>query len=313
MASRYAAILKQRLDFYVSFTHEVNSILKKLGLKWEAVLPSHISDGCMLIMRGCPQISETGMLLSVAFNRYTELGEPMWKVASDSIGRFLRDRVTETAFRDMGIISPDMVVPTLVNAKRNQALLEETPHELYGAGEIAIVLRGIYHSSDSLLEDMRLNLKVTADLLSEFGMDFNALYQRSLENPENQRAIQMDPFETEPDRRNIFIMTTESFYWGESAMLYKDKVHELADKLGGDLILFPNSINQCLALPKENREGKKWIQETLYDSKKNGYQQRDKDLSDFIYTYSQKMDEIQKTSQRVRQKPKPQMNKRQGR
>ena len=52
MASRYAAILKQRLDFYVSFTHEVNSILKKLGLKWEAVLPSHISDGCMLIMRG---------------------------------------------------------------------------------------------------------------------------------------------------------------------------------------------------------------------------------------------------------------------
>ena len=35
--------------------------------------------------------------------------------------------------------------------------------------------------------------------------------------------------------------------------------------------------------------------------------------SDFIYTYSQKMDEIQKTSQRVRQKPKPQMNKRQGR
>ena len=257
MASRYAAILKQRLDFYVSFTHEVNSILKKLGLKWEAVLPSHISDGCMLIMRGCPQISETGMLLSVAFNRYTELGEPMWKVASDSIGRFLRDRVTETAFRDMGIISPDMVVPTLVNAKRNQALLEETPHELYGAGEIAIVLRVIYHSSDSLLEDMRLNLKVTADLLSEFGMDFNALYQRSLENPENQRAIQMDPFETEPDRRNIFIMTTESFYWGESAMLYKDKVHELADKLGGDLILFPNSINQCLALPKENREGKK--------------------------------------------------------
>lgn len=83
------------------------------------------------------------MLLSVAFNRYTELGEPMWKVASDSIGRFLRDRVTETAFRDMGIISPDMVVPTLVNAKRNQALLEETPHELYGAGEIAIVLRVI--------------------------------------------------------------------------------------------------------------------------------------------------------------------------
>ena len=97
---------------------------------------------------------------------------------------------------------------------------------------------------------------MTADLLSEFGMDFNALYQRSLENPENQRAIQMDPFETEPDRRNIFIMTTESFYWGESAMLYKDKVHELADKLGGDLILFPNSINQCLALPKEIGKGK---------------------------------------------------------
>lgn len=310
--SRYAVILEQKMEFYKSFTHEINVILKKLGLEWEAVLPPHISDGCTLMVKGCPQISDSMIFPFVAFNRHTELEEPMWKVASDLIGHFLRDeRNTEIAFRDMGVISPNMVVPTLVNAKRNQKLLEEIPHELYGDGDLAIVLRIIYHSTDSLLEDLHLNLKVTADLLNEFDMDFHTLYQWSLQNPENQRAIRIEPFGTEPDKRNILIMTTDGFYWGASAMLYKDKIRELTDKLGGNLILFPTSINQCVVLSKENREGKKWIQETLYNAKQNGYQQREKDLSDFIYVYSRKTDEVRKTSQRVRQKP--QMNKKQGR
>mgnify|MGYP000644633702 CR=1 FL=1 len=113
-------------------------------------------------------------------------------------------------------------------------------------------------------------------MLNEFGMDFDTLYQWSLDNPENQRAVSVEPFGTEPEKKDIYIMTTESFYWGASAFLYKEKVHELSDKLGGDMILFPTSINQCVALSNKNRDGRKWIQETLYDSKQNGFQQREK-------------------------------------
>lgn len=218
------------------------------------------------------------------------------------------DRITKAAFKEMGVLSPNLVVPTLMNTKRNQEVLDNFPHKLYGDGDLAIVLRIIYHSTDCLLEDMHLNLRVTSEMLNEFGMDFDTLYQWSLDNPENQRAVSVEPFGTEPEKKDIYIMTTENFYWGASAFLYKEKVHELSDKLGGDMVLFPTSINQCVALSNKNKDGRKWIQETLYDSKQNGFQQREKDLSDYIYVYSRKTDEIRKTSQRMRQKPKVNKN-----
>ena len=102
-------------------------------------------------------------------------------------------------------------------------------------------------------------------------------------------------------------MSTEAHYLGASAMLYESKIHEMSDKLGGDMILIPNSINHCLALSNKNKAGKSWVQETLYNAKQDGYQKREMDLSDYLYAYNRETDEIRKTSQRVRQKPK--MNK----
>lgn len=133
------------------------------------------------------------------------------------------DRITKAAFKEMGVLSPNLVVPTLMNAKRNQEVLDNFPHKLYGDGDLAIVLRIIYHSTDCLLEDMHLNLRVTSEMLNEFGMDFDTLYQWSLDNPENQRAVSVEPFGTEPEKKDIYIMTTESFYWGASAFYTKKK------------------------------------------------------------------------------------------
>ena len=275
---RYSIIEKR--EFYETFVYELNNNLQKMGLGWKVVLPDHISDGCVISLQGSPE-KGSEIFPFVAYNRHTQLGEPLWLVVRNSLEFLLRDdRITKAAFKEM----------------------------LYGDGDLAIVLRIIYHSTDCLLEDMHLNLRVTSEMLNEFGMDFDTLYQWSLDNPENQRAVSVEPFGTEPEKKDIYIMTTESFYWGASAFLYKEKVHELSDKLGGDMILFPTSINQCVALSNKNRDGRKWIQETLYDSKQNGFQQREKDLSDYIYVYSRKTDEIRKTSQRMRQKPKVNKN-----
>lgn len=305
---KYSIMVKQKKEFYETFTQEINNNLQKMGLGWRAVLPGHISDGCVISLQGSPEKGPE-LFPFVAYNRHTQLGEPLWLVVRNSLEFLLRDdRITKAAFKEMGVLSPNLAVPTLVNAKRNQEVLDNLPHKLYGNGDLAIVLRIIYHSTDRLLEDLHLNVKVTSEILEEFGMSFDTLYQRSLENPENQRAISVEPFGTEPDKKDIYILTTESFYWGASAVLYKDKIRELSDKLGDDMVLFPTSINQCLALSNKNTDGRKWIQETLYDSKQNGFQQREKDLSDYIYVYSRKTDEIRKTSQRMRQKPKVNKN-----
>ena len=226
----------------------------------------------------------------------------------NSLEIYLRDeKVTKAALKDMGVFLPDFVVPTFLNVKRNKATLESVPHELYVDGDLAITLRITYHPTDTLLEDLKINLNVTDDILKEFGMDFDTLYQYSLMNPVNQKNITMKPFSNDPETREIYIMSTEAHYLGASAMLYESKIHEMSDKLGGDMILIPNSINHCLALSNKNKAGKSWVQETLYNAKQDGYQKREMDLSDYLYAYNRETDEIRKTSQRVRQKPK--MNK----
>lgn len=304
---KYLIMVKQKKKFYETFTQKLNDNLQKMGLTWKAVLPDHISDGCVISLQGGPEKGPE-IFPFAAYNRYTELGEPLWLIVRNSLEFLLRDdRITKAAFREMGVLSPNLAVPTLMNVKRNQEVLASLPHKLYGDGDLAIVLRIIYHSTDRLLENLHLNLRVTSEMLEEFGMDFDTLYQWSLDNPENQRAITVEPF-AEPDREDIYILTTESFYWGASAVLYKDKIRGLADKLGSDMVLFPTSINQCLALSNKNMDGRRWIQKTLYDSKQNGFQQREKDLSDYVYAYSRKTDEIRKTSQRQRQKPKVNKN-----
>lgn len=296
-------------EFYVSFINLMNIYLEALGLGWKAVLSNYSSDGDMVIMQDCPQKQVTGIFPFVGYNRFTYLDEPLELVVRNSLKLYLReDNITEAAFRDMGVLLPDLVVPTLINAKRNKGVLESIPHMLYGEGDLAIVLRIIYHSTNSLLEDLQLDLRVTDRILEKFKMDFDTLYQHSLMNPKNQRAIYAKPFGEEPEKREIYVMTTESFYWGSSSILYKDKIRELSDQLGGDMILIPNSINHCLVLSKANYTGKKWIQETLYNARQSGYGQRELDLSDYLYAYNRENDEIRKTSQRLRQKPKVNKN-----
>lgn len=286
----------------------MNSYLEKLGLGWKAVLPYHNSDGNTIIMQGGPLNEATGIFPFVDYNRFTYMDESLELGVKNSLEIYLRDeKVTKAALKDMGVFLPDFVVPTFLNVKRNKATLESVPHELYVDGDLAITLRITYHPTDTLLEDLKINLNVTDDILKEFGMDFDTLYQYSLMNPVNQKNITMKPFSNDPETREIYIMSTEAHYLGASAMLYESKIHEMSDKLGGDMILIPNSINHCLALSNKNKAGKSWVQETLYNAKQDGYQKREMDLSDYLYAYNRETDEIRKTSQRVRQKPK--MNK----
>ena len=170
---RYSIIEKR--EFYETFVYELNNNLQKMGLGWKVVLPDHISDGCVISLQGSPE-KGSEIFPFVAYNRHTQLGEPLWLVVRNSLEFLLRDdRITKAAFKEMGVLSPNLVVPTLMNAKRNQEVLDNFPHKLYGDGDLAIVLRIIYHSTDCLLEDMHLNLRVTSEMLNEFGMDFETL------------------------------------------------------------------------------------------------------------------------------------------
>ena len=155
-------------EYYISFTEQMNSYLEKLGLGWKAVLPYHNSDGNTIIMQGGPLNEATGIFPFVDYNRFTYMDESLELGVKNSLEIYLRDeKVTKAALKDMGVFLPDFVVPTFLNVKRNKATLESVPHELYVDGDLAITLRITYHPTDTLLEDLKINLNVTDDILKE--------------------------------------------------------------------------------------------------------------------------------------------------
>ena len=152
--SRYAVILEQKMEFYKSFTHEINVILKKLGLEWrrQFCCPIYQMAVTLMVVKGVRKYQTPRYFLFVAFNSIQNWRNPCREWQVDLIGHFLRDeRNTEIAFRDMGVISPNMVVPILVNEEKESKVIEEIHMVHMGTADLAIVLRIIYHSTDSLL------------------------------------------------------------------------------------------------------------------------------------------------------------------
>lgn len=96
---RYSIIEKR--EFYETFVYELNNNLQKMGLGWKVVLPDHISDGCVISLQGSPE-KGSEIFPFVAYNRHTQLGEPLWLVVRNSLEFLLRDdRITKAAFKEM--------------------------------------------------------------------------------------------------------------------------------------------------------------------------------------------------------------------
>jgi len=65
-----------------------------------------------------------------------------------------------------------------------------------------------------------------------------------------------DMFGQEPTPAdNMWIIGNEKGINGAASMLYEENLHQLAEKLGDDLLILPSSIHEVIAIPAEMAEG----------------------------------------------------------
>ena len=241
-------------EFIKYFTHEISYNLKMLGVTWRASpIIGEGTEGAMAVIRGDGYDDLPPISIYEYYQRFLQ-GTPWGVAAREATQEFFDDKITRSALEDMGVFSPDMVIPTFANVKENAERLEQIPHTKFE--DLAVVLQVVYQS----LGGINLNMTVTDDILEEWELSFDELYQRSLDNPRNIESVQMvelykmldEMASYEGAAKNLppfYVITNTGQYLGAASILYKEKMRELADSLGEDILLVPMSIDQFLAMP----------------------------------------------------------------
>ena len=162
----------------------------------------------------------------------------------------------------------DNVFFTLINAEQNKELLKTVPHREFE--DLAIVYRWNL-GNDSLGTYTNL---VDNDLAKKEGLTENDLYNAANKNTkelfpilvknmneviseiifgdselsgEMEEEFKEVMMETQ-DERSMYVITNESKLFGAASMLYEEPLHELAEKIGGDLYILPSSIHEVIAV-----------------------------------------------------------------
>ena len=272
-------------EFIKYFTHEISYNLKMLGVTWRASpVIGEGKEGAMAVIRGGGYADLPPISIYEYYQRF--LQGTLWGVAArEATQEYFDDKITRSALEDMGVFAPDMVLPTFANVKENAERLEQIPHIRFE--DLAVVLQVAYQS----LGGINLNMTVTDDILEEWELSFDELYQRSLDNPRNIESVQMvelykmldEMASYEGAAKNLplfYVITNTGQYLGAASILYKEKMRELADSLGEDILLVPMSIDQFIAMPLLDSSGVRYIANVLRES--NGTMP----LSENLYHYN---------------------------
>ena len=172
-----------------------------------------------------------------------------------------RDRVASINFDD----AKNNIVFQLVNTMQNAEMLSDIPHREYQ--DLSIVYRWIVKIEEEGIQSTLIKNSLAENL----GFNEEQLFRLAAENTrrilppciKNMTDVIRDLFIKDgmsPELTDIMMeeIQAEQPMWvitnnvginGAASMLYEDKLHELAEKLGQDLYLMPSSIHEVIAVP----------------------------------------------------------------
>lgn len=180
--------------------------------------------------------------------------------------------VPEVEHKDLKDMS-DKIVPTLVNAAKNQSMLEKVPH--FRMMDLAVVYRFVVRKND---EQGFMTSLITNDVLECLEYSSEELHELAMNNMEK-----IMPVKTLQLTNSLIVLTNEAYMFGAAGILCMDVVEELAEKMQSDLYLVPSSVHEMMIMSVDTLE----VHELLETLEKGNrmYAEADEYLSESIYYY----------------------------
>lgn len=161
------------------------------------------------------------------------------------------------------------IVFSLVNTVQNEKLLQDVPHREFL--DLSIVYRWIVGQSENG-SDFYFST-IHHDFAETLGMSEAELYQAAFDNTKRllspsvvsmsemfKEALIQDGLLPEVADRitdemlegnteEMWVISNTNRVDGAASMLYEEKLHDLAERLGNDLYILPSSIHEVIAIP----------------------------------------------------------------
>lgn len=200
----------------------------------------------------------------------------------------------------------EKVVMMLVNTEQNKEMLKNVPHREFN--DLSIVYRYVADMEKGNME----TVLVDKGLAKSFGMSEQQLYEAATINTKklfppivktvNEVICEMfikDGMPEEladmmgkslPPDFNMYMITNDRMINGAVSMLYEEKLHELAEKLGNDLYILPSSIHEVLAVSAEMNDPETLAQ-MVFDINMDQVELEER-LSNQVYYYDKDLRKI---------------------
>lgn len=199
--------------------------------------------------------------LEEPYRQYQD-GISMQSIAEDIIGLYEKHddikNLDMDFFTDFSLVK-DKIFYKVINYKNNQELLKDVPH--FKWHDLAVtfyyVLEGYTFGRGSIL--------IHNNHLDMWGQSAEEVYHIAQCNmpqrmpeilvPLQELLEDMTGSKMEEGAPSLYVLTNKEKVFGASAMLYSEKIKELADKLGTDLLILPSSVHETLILADDLSRG----------------------------------------------------------
>ncbi|MDE7201671.1 MAG: hypothetical protein K2O91_07150 [Lachnospiraceae bacterium] len=158
----------------------------------------------------------------------------------------------------------DNIIFQLVNTMQNEDMLQRIPHREFQ--DLSIIYRWVVSVDERGISSSVIN----NNLARELGMGEEQLFKAAAENTrrmlpptvKSMNEVMREMFlsdgmppgvadlmtgEMEPEQ-TMWIISNECRISGAVSMLYEDKLHTLAEKVGRDLYILPSSVHEVIAV-----------------------------------------------------------------
>lgn len=291
------------MDYQIFIEKIVNLLQERMGAAYE-VKVTHVTKNNNIKLIGVIMMRETDRMsptiyLEEPYRQY-RTGVDMQEIV-DRIVVLYKEQMRDINF-DIDLFKEfvcvrDRIYHKIINYEKNRKLLEDVPH--FRWCDLAVVF---YYA----VEDKRLgraSILIHNNHLVMWEQTADVLFQIAQRNMRRSMPELLLPMQElvekmtgvkfqQADRVRMYVLTNRDKLNGASAMLYSDKIRELADRLQSDLIILPSSVHEVLLLP-DDHEQKYDFYRQMVEEVNTTQVEPEEILSYNLYRYSRKKAEIE--------------------
>ena len=226
-------------------------------------------DGISLLAQNENTMISPTLYINDMYEKYSKTGDlqATLREAAEAMDEAFRE--AEVPPLDIST-AKDNIIFQLVNTMQNEDLLKKLPHRDFQ--DLSIIYRWVVGVEQQGISSVVINNHVAESL----GMGEEELFKAAAENTrrilppvvQSMNEVMRDMFvadgmpkeladlmvgEQEPEM-TMWVISNERKIEGAASMLYEDKLHSLAEKVGTDLYILPSSVHEVIAVSVEMGE-----------------------------------------------------------